>query len=187
VGQEGWNVTLRHPTVCLSPSDYDGYVQWLSRKTGHVYRVPSEAEWEYAARTGLREVKAWAPGDAAGCRMFNAGDAAFRSKYSDPWPTFDCDDGYADTASVGRFPANLHGMHDVFGNASEIVADCFYPTHSGAPADGSVRTGPPSCMRVAKGGSPAAEPGFLRPATRVFVTSDAHGNGFGMRVLRELP
>ncbi len=81
-------------------------------------------------------------------------------------------DGYADTSSVGSFPPNLHGMYDVFGNASEVVADCFHPNHDGAPTDGSARSGPAGCARVAKGGSPSGEPGFLRPA---------------LRVLRELP
>jgi formylglycine-generating enzyme required for sulfatase activity len=183
----GWPVTARHPVVCVSPAEYDGYVAWLSKKTGHQYRLPSEAEWEYAARSGLSQMRVWKPDDAAGCKLFNAGDAHFRAKYGDPWPTFACDDGYADTSPVGSYPPNLHGMYDVFGNASEVVADCFHPNHDGAPTDGSARTGPAGCARVAKGGSPSGEPGFLRPALRVLVTPDVHGTGIGLRVLRELP
>jgi formylglycine-generating enzyme required for sulfatase activity len=183
----GWPVSPRHPVVCVSPNEYLDYVAWLSKKTAHRYRLPSEAEWEYAARTGLRAMKVWRPDDPGACRLFNAGDAHFRAKYGDPWPTFACDDGFADTAPVGSFPPNRYGMYDVFGNASEVVADCFQPNHEGAPVDGSVRGGPPGCARVAKGGSPSAEPGFLRPALRVLVTPEVHGTGIGLRVLRELP
>lgn len=184
----GFAATPQHPAVCLSPQDFDGYVAWLSRKTGQRYRFPSEAEWEYAARSGVREVKVFAAADPAACRAVNAGDARFRGAHPVPWPSFACDDGYALTAPVGRFAPNLHGMYDTLGNTAEFVQDCYYPSHDGAPADGRARRDATPCpVRLAKGGSFAGEPGFLRPAVRVVVTPEVRGTGFGLRVLRELP
>ena len=184
----GTAATPRHPAVCLSPDDFQPYLDWLSKRTGQRYRFPSEAEWEYVVRSGMREVKVWTDVDAKACGQFNAADAQFHKAFAKDWPGFSCDDGYAVTAPTGRYAANTLGMFDTLGNAAEFVADCYAPSHAGAPTDGRPRLEAKPCKaRVAKGGSWAAEPGFLRPATRVLVTSDVRGSGFGMRVLRELP
>jgi formylglycine-generating enzyme required for sulfatase activity len=182
----GYPATPRHAATCLSPDDFQGYLNWLSQKTGKRYRFPSEAEWEYAARSGAGGATVWSPGDPAACKAFNAADASYRAAFDQDYPSFDCDDGHAVTAPVGSYAANRLGMHDVQGNVAEFVADCFFASHDGAPIDGSARRDDPRCMaRVAKGGSWAGEPGFMRPAVRVVVTADVRGTGFGMRVLRE--
>jgi formylglycine-generating enzyme required for sulfatase activity len=183
----GYATSPRQPATCLSAEDAGLYVQWLSRKTGQRYRLPTEAEWEYAARDGNGDVRIFAPGDADACRLVNAGDASFGAARGPKWPTFACDDGFPAAAPVGRFAANRHGLHDTLGNVAEFVADCFRPSHEGAPADGSARKDPSACAaRLVKGAGWAAEPGSLRPAVRQPVPGTLRGDGHGLRVLREL-
>jgi formylglycine-generating enzyme required for sulfatase activity len=185
----GHPVTDRHPAMCLNSSEYRQYLAWLSRKTGATYRLPTEAEWEHAARLGTPAGQAPQAGDAWACKEFNAADRQFTVNFDDKWPAFACDDGYLLTAPVGTYAANGLGMYDVLGNVSEITADCFVGGHKGRPADGSARrVEPKPCSPlVFKGGSWAGEPSFLRPAFRVAATAEVRGNGFGMRVVRELP
>ncbi len=182
----GYAVTDRHPAACLNSREYQLYLDWLSQKTGQRYRMPSEAEWEYAARLGSEEVRIWQPEDADACRHLNGADAQFRQAFTDDWLTFACDDGYPITAPVGTYAPNGIGMYDVFGNTAEVTLDCFVNGHAGAPTDGSPRAAEPCPVLVYKGGSWAAEPGFMRPAFRVAATPDVHGNGWGLRVVREL-
>ncbi len=183
----GHDVTPAQPATCLSADDFDAYLAWLSAKTGHRYRFPTEAEWEYVARTGLTYVTVWTPDAPAACRQLNAGDASFSAVRGPTWPTFACNDGFAATAPVGRFPADRLGVHDLFGNVAEFVADCFTPSHAGAPVDGSARTDAAGCaIRVVKGASWAAEPGSLRPAVRQGIPRNLRGDGHGLRVVREL-
>ncbi len=183
----GFDASPQHPATCLSADDFQQYLDWLSQKTGQRYRFPTEAEWEYSARTDAMEVRIWGPADASACKQVNAGDSSFRAVRGPTWPTFACSDGYAAAAPVGRFPANAHGMRDVFGNLAEFVADCYVAGHTGAPTDGSARTDSAGCaLRVVKGASWAAEPGSLRPAVRQPVPRSLRGDGHGLRVVREL-
>jgi formylglycine-generating enzyme required for sulfatase activity len=183
----GHPVTDAYPASCLAASDYEAYLDWLSQKTGAVYRFPTEAEWEYVARLGSADPpRIFLADDEDACRLVNAADRQFTVTYDAEWPAFACDDGYLITSPSGKFPANALGMYDVLGNVAEITADCFVMGHEGRPADASARTAE-ICGAVAfKGGSWAAEPGFLRPAFRVAATRDVKGNGFGMRLVREL-
>lgn len=183
----GHPVTDRHPAMCLNSAEYGQYLAWLSRKTGAKYRLPTEAEWEHAARLGTPAGQVFRAGDAAACRQFNAADRQFTVNYDDNWPSFACDDGYLLTAPAGTFTANALGMYDVLGNVAELTADCFVAGHKDQPADGSARRFEPCNPMVWKGGSWAGEPSFLRPGFRVAATAEVRGNGFGMRVLRELP
>lgn len=183
----GHRVTQQHPATCLSADDFDAYLAWLSAKTGHRYRFPTEAEWEYVARTGLAKVAVWTPESHAACRQMNAGDVSFKAVRGPTWPTFTCNDGFAATAPVGRLPANRLGVHEMLGNLAEFVADCFSPSHDGAPVNGNARTDAEGCaIRVLKGASWAAEPGSLRPAVRQNFPRNLRGDGHGLRVVREL-
>jgi formylglycine-generating enzyme required for sulfatase activity len=184
----GYATSSRQPVSCVSAEDAELYVQWLSRRTGQRYRLPSEAEWEYAARGSADAVRIFAPGDADACQRVNAGDASFRAARQPKWPTFACDDGFPTVAPVGQYAGNDNGLHDMLGNIAEFVADCYQPNHDGAPGDGSARKGTSGCaMRVVKGASWAAEPGSLRPAVRQPLPATLRGDGHGLRVLREYP
>jgi formylglycine-generating enzyme len=178
----GYAVTPRHAATCLSHSDFQRYLDWLSAQTGQRYRFPSEAEWEYVAATGRRR-------SANNCRDGNAADAAFAKVFPlAGWRKAECNDGHAAGSAVGAFQANKFGVFDLAGDVAEFVADCYAPNHDGAPADGSARTAAPAicALRVVKGGSWAAEPGMTRPAVRMAIPLEVRGNGHGLRVVREL-
>ena len=131
----GFTVTDADPAACLSYEDSAAYLKWLSRRTGQTYRLPSEAEWEYAARAGLGDEPAPTYLGSQACEYLNGADAAFARTYADDWRAglFECDDGYAATAPVGSYRPNRLGMYDVFGNVSEWTEDCSGTNHDGAP------------------------------------------------------
>lgn len=183
----GYPVSDAHPAACLSVNEYQRYLDWLSAKTGARYRLPTEAEWEYMANLGSAQPpRLWRSQDDDACELVNAADKQFTDNYDGEWPAFTCDDGFMITSPTGHFPGNRLGMFDVLGNTAEATADCFMAGHAGRPTDGSAHVSSPCGALVFKGGSWAAEPSFLRPAFRVAATREVRGNGFGLRVLREL-
>jgi len=122
----GWGRGNR-PVVNMSWADAQAYVKWLSSKTGKGYRLPSEAEWEYAARAGSTADYPW--GNAIGRNRANCNGCG------SAWDN-------KQTAPAGSFAANRYGLHDTVGNVWEWVEDCWNESYGGAPADGSAwRTG----------------------------------------------
>lgn len=119
----GWGRADR-PVINVSRQDVQPYLDWLSRHTGQKYRLPSEAEWEYAARGGTTTARYW--GDSLGTR--NAVCDGCGSEWDN-----------RSTAPVGSFPPNPFGLHDMLDNAYEWVADCWHPTHEGHPGNASAR------------------------------------------------
>ena len=108
-----------HPVVCVSPRDATAYAEWLSAETGRKYRLPSWAEWQYAARAGseaarLHVATPWETDIPLHCGRANL----------DEEPRQNCTDGIEYTASVGQFPPNNIGLHDMIGNVSEWVLAC---------------------------------------------------------------
>jgi formylglycine-generating enzyme required for sulfatase activity len=138
----GWGRGPR-PVVDVTWDDALAYTRWLSGQTGKTYRLPSEAEWEFAAAGGARTTYWW--GFETG-----VGRAA----------CFDCGSVWDNrsTAPVGSFAANSLGLYDTAGNAMEWVADCYRPGYAGAPADGSPVIADDCPYRVARGGA------FNKPA-----------------------
>ena len=130
-----------HPVMCVTWDDATAYVQWLSRQTGRAFRLPSEAEWEYAARAGTTTDYAAGAAPASLCAVANMKDRRFQAAVKRDlgldMAATDCDDGAAYTTVVGMYPANGFGLHDVMGNVAEWVADCQHPDYQGAPLDGS--------------------------------------------------
>ena len=178
-----------HPVVCVSWEDSQAYVRWLIAETGNGYRLPSEAEWEYAARGGTTTSRYWGNGSSAQCAHVNGADASTKRVYSRWTLGISCDDGVGYTASVGSYDANAFGLFDVLGNVREWTEDCWHETYAGAPRDGSAWTSGGNCgRRVARGGSWVNPPRDLRSAAR---SSGATGNlegspGTGFRVARTL-
>ena len=169
----GFKQTNDHPVVCVSWNDassYDDvstYVYWLSLKTGHEYRLLTEAEWEYAARAGTTTPYYFG-------RMILANMAQYG--------------GSNGTVAVGSFPANAFGLHDMHGNVWEWVEDCWHGDYTGAPTDGSAWIS--GCRdkdrRMLRGGSWVNNPGYLRSAVRTWDgASDRYDSG-GFRVARTL-
>jgi formylglycine-generating enzyme required for sulfatase activity len=157
-------------------------VQWLSRRTGHGYRLPSEAEWEYFARGGAQSDFSFGPDSSAICGFANGADAS--SPYA--WRYTHCNDGYADRAApVGTFRANAFGLHDTTGNLWEWVQDCWHGSYAGAPTSGApwVR-GCHSEDRVLRGGAFSVDAHKLRVPYRYSFPSNQRTPFFGLRVVR---
>ena len=171
-----------HPVVCVAHADAEAYAAWLSARTGERYRLPSEAEWEYAARAGNASAAPWSDVEAGSCTGANLAHGEVLGR--EAWP---CEDPWRATAPVGRFPANAFGLHDLLGNASEWVADCWNPSHAGAPADGSVRRDGRCDWRVHRGGGWFSLPATARHALRQGDDRATGSMDLGFRVVRERP
>jgi formylglycine-generating enzyme len=183
----GFAQTDQDPVVCVSWDDAKAYVAWLSRETAHPYRLPTEAEWEYAARAGSPRARFWGDGTAEACRYANVRDLTFMSelnKEGKPDDHFACSDSYAYTAPVGRFEANAFGLHDMLGNVFEWTEDCWNENYTGAPADGSAWSSGDCRLRVARGSSWNGSPRSLRAGFRSRGGTDYRYAGAGFRVAR---
>lgn len=143
-----------HPVMCVSWDDAQAYAKWLSLTTGKKYRLPSEAEWEYAARAGGSD--SYPSGnDLNGiCRVANIMDKSTRSALMRDlgWNRKEaqCDDHAEYTTVVGMYKPNSFGLHDMAGNVSEYMDDCEHPSYDGAPVDGSAWT--TNCSKEMGGG-----------------------------------
>ena len=155
------------------------YTLKLSAKTGQRYRLPSEAEWEYAARAGTTT-----PFNTGNCIYADEANYDDRGNYS-----------YCHamrrynrqlTLPAASFAANGFGLHDMHGNVWEWVEDCWHENYEGAPADASAWLGESCRQRVLRGGSWRAEPRALRSAERNWEWAQDRGNGHGFRVARSL-
>ncbi|HJQ55749.1 MAG TPA: SUMF1/EgtB/PvdO family nonheme iron enzyme, partial [Vineibacter sp.] len=151
----GFTQTDRDPVVNVSWDDAQAYVAWLSRTTGKAYRLPNEAEWEYAARAGTTTSRFWGDGRQETCRFANADDAAFG-----------CSDGFKNTSPVGRFQPNAFGLYDMLGNVWEWTADCWNADHNGAAPNGQARQSGDCSRRTVRGGSWGSSSGDVRSSGR---------------------
>lgn len=174
-----------HPVVCISHNDAQAYVDWLSRKTGKQYRLPSEAEWEYAARGGTRTARYWGDNPDQACRYANVADTTEGPNGLKLPDKHNCNDGYFFTAPVGRYVANAYGLYDMLGNASEWVADCLNESYDGAPVDGSAWQRGNCYKHVLRGaGWYKAAPWRARSAFRGWSDSAKRYLDTGFRVAR---
>ncbi len=158
------------PVHNLSWDDAQQYLDWLSRLTGHRYRMLSEAEWEYAARANAKTRYWW--GD-----QFRPDMTSCRSCDAQTSP---------DPPKAGLFPPNPFGLRDVTGSVSQWVGDCWHKNFKGAPTNGSAWEAPRCAQRVLRGGSWASTPGDLRITNREFYDQGVRYPGHGLRVARDM-
>ena len=167
----GWG-RGRHPVINVSREDAQAYAAWLSRETGEAYRLPSESEWEYAARAGSTTRYSW--GQDIGRNQANCDGCG--SRWDDEGP-----------APAGSFAANAWGLHDMHGNVGEWMEDCWHDNYAGAPRDGSAWTSGGDCARgVLRGGSWGHRPALLRSANRNVLDAGFRALNNGFRVSRTL-
>jgi len=179
-----------HPVVCISWNDAQAYLTWLNgRVSGKGFRLPTEAEWEYAARAGQGTARyPWGddPSYSRICDFANGMDANGKARVPNvTWPAASCSDGHAYTAPAGSFKANAFGLYDMHGNVAEWVQDVWHRHYKDAPSDGSALVhGGDQARRVVRGGSWNAIPGNLRSADRGSLAPDDPNNHTGMRIAR---
>jgi formylglycine-generating enzyme required for sulfatase activity len=169
-GDQGWG-RGRRPVIIVSWGNAVAYAQWLSEQTGRRYRLPSEAEWEYAARAGSQT--RWSFGNEEG----ELGKYAWYSENSG-----------RQTHPVGKKEPNPWGLYDVHGNVWEWVQDCWHESCQGAPNDGNawLEAGGGNCgRRVVRGGSWYDDPGTLRSATRTRLETVARISDLGFRLAQD--
>jgi formylglycine-generating enzyme required for sulfatase activity len=172
-----------HPVVCVSWSDAQAYVQWLSQATGEAYRLPTEAEWEYAARAGKGTRYYWGQDSDKICEYANVADAAAKSTWNPTWPTAVCNDDHAYTAPVGKRLANGWGLRDVSGNVWEWTEDCWNGNYRGdPPIDGSAWQTGDCAKRVIRGGGWLESPWNARSAVRSAQFTSVATQATGFRV-----
>jgi len=164
------------PVTDISWIDAQGYVRWLSAKTGATYRLLTEAEWEFAARAGAKTAYAW--GDTATRHYANYGMDKCCG------PQIDGDDKWELLSPVGSFPANAYGVYDLAGNTWAWVPDCWDENPATGPIDGSAREVPDCHERIMRGGSWASLPQRIRPAFRQGSAAIDRDNFIGFRVAR---
>jgi formylglycine-generating enzyme required for sulfatase activity len=165
----GFAQANNNPVICVSWDDAQAYAAWLSQSTGKTYRLPSEAEWEYAARAGTQTVRYWGDGIGGGKANCRGCDSQWDGK---------------GTAPVGSFAPNAFGLYDMLGNVFQYTADCWNHSYQGAPSDGSVWLSGECALHAVRGGSWVYPPPFIRAAARSFSPSDARAAGRGLRVVR---
>ena len=179
----GFTQTDAHPVVCVTIRDAMAYAQWLSQETGHRYRLPSAAEWQYAARAGSEEAMLYIRRtDRNYCGRGNLGEYPRSAGIS-------CTDGIERTEAVGRFPPNGVGLHDMIGNVTEWILACAHDVPNSdnlvAPRPDGAQEDPRTCEHHLAYG-----PGFRHGADAGYATLSGSGlwpthSTRGFRVLRE--
>ncbi|MGY3692104.1 formylglycine-generating enzyme required for sulfatase activity/class 3 adenylate cyclase [Bradyrhizobium sp. USDA 3240] len=155
------------PVTNVSWSDAKQYVAWLAKRTGKAYRLPSEAEWEYAARGGTQSKYWW--GDQmqsgnVGCKDCGGGDAAEQP------------------VKIGSLKPNPFGLYDMGGGVDQWVEDCWHRNYQGAPADGAVWSGGDCGSHVIRSGSWKNDARYVRPANRDNYDTNVRYPTHGFRV-----
>ncbi|MFC3552164.1 SUMF1/EgtB/PvdO family nonheme iron enzyme [Lysobacter cavernae] len=175
------------PVVHVSAKDAMAYANWLSEQTGQRYRLPSEAEFEYALRAGNAGRFPWGD-DAPPARAGNFTGGLDASPSGRRWRNafVGYGDGAWGPARVGSYVANAYGLHDLAGNVSEWVADCWHDNYRRAPRDGAAWLNPGCRSRVIRGGSWASSPAQTRSSWRLGNDADTTSARVGFRVVREI-
>jgi formylglycine-generating enzyme required for sulfatase activity len=174
----------RHPVVHVSLNDAQAMARWLTERSKGEFRLPTEAEWEYACRAGTLSARFWGEDPKDACTFANVADETARKRYP-VWETHPCADGFVFTAPVGSFRPNGFGLHDMLGNVWEWCADIYdpdaYRKHSGK--NPVVEKG--GTARVVRGGSWYSRPRYVRSAGRDQLSRpDRRSQDQGFRLIR---
>jgi formylglycine-generating enzyme required for sulfatase activity len=166
------------PVVRVSWQDAQDYCRWLSEQTRRAYRLPSEAEWEYACRAGS-------------CTVFARGDEITPTEANFLYDEHGMRIGLGRRTRVGSYPPNAFGFHDLHGNVCEWVEDTWHPSYSSAPNDGRAWVETEDSRHVVRGGAWDYLPRLLRSSWRDWRPAGHRADNLGFRVatndLRNLP
>ena len=174
------------PVVCVSWNDAKEYAAWLAENTGMPYRLPSESEWEYAARAESETKYHFGNDEALLCVYGNVADETPLPNGNTWTNGAACSDGAVYPTQVGAYRPNAFGLHDVHGNVREWTEDCWNKRYGGAPGDGAAWKSGDCAKRVLRGGSWNVTPSYLRAANRIRLTTGSRSYNNGFRVARTL-
>lgn len=173
-----------HPVVCISWHDAIAYAEWMSERTGAPYRLPSEAEWEYAARGGTTGTNFWGDDERLTCDYANVNDLTAKNKVAKVAEP--CDDGFMYTSPVGSFQPNPYDLYDMVGNVWGWLADCWMDDYRLVPRDGRPGTAGNCSIRVLRGGSWTDTPGPIRIGARENRLAEDRLSIAGFRLARDV-
>ena len=178
----GYSVGDDQPVVCVSWNDATAFIAWLKEQTGENYRLPSEAEWEYAVRAGSTTKYHFGNDESQLCRYANHADT--NTEFD--WRNKSCSDGVGKrTATVGRYQPNSYGLYDLHGNVWEWVQDCWNDSYVGAPTDGRAWMNGDCSRRVVRGGAWYDRPRYVRSAKRLGRTRSYRVDALGFRLAQD--
>ena len=184
---EGREAGDADPVVHVSWNDAQAYVNWLAEGTAKPYRLPSEAEFEYALRGGKNTMYWWGRGTPRHVVENITGEMDVSRSHRN-WSTSfkDYSDEFWGPAPVGSFKPSPYNLFDIGGNVGEWVKDCWHDTYMRAPVDGSAWVNPGCKLRVIRGGYWASSPVQTRSAFRLSAKPDSRDARIGFRIARDL-
>ena len=169
----GYEQADDHPVVCVDHADAEAYARWLSGEMSKRYRLPTEAEWEYAARGGTTTLRHWGDDPAEACEYANVADRTLKSRYPiwvHPIEIHECWDGHVHSAPVGSYRANGYGLYDILGNVKEWTSSTYSAGYG----------------RVKRGGSWNDTPTFVQSAFRNWDDPSYRSNLLGFRLAQSI-
>jgi formylglycine-generating enzyme required for sulfatase activity len=175
------------PVIHVSWNDANAYAHWLAAHTGKRYRLPSEAEYEYALRAGTQSRFWWGDGNpmrTVGNLTGDGDKSPSLRRWTNSFPHYS--DGFWGPAPIGKFAANPFGLRDIDSNVSAWVEDCWHDSYLRAPADSRAWVNPGCERRVVRGASWGSAPDQARSAFRTNLPVDARNAQVGIRVARDL-
>ncbi len=173
------------PVVYVSWEDANAFAEWLSKETGQTFRLPTEAEWEYAARAGSEQIRFWGNNPDEACEYANVADMTAKEERPN-WTSFHCDDGYAGAAPVGSFKPNEWGLYDMLGNVWEWCADVYNSeAYSRLPQQDPLFQGAGE-YRVMRGGGWSNGPLGITSSHRVGLSPNFGHHSLGIRLVKTI-
>jgi formylglycine-generating enzyme required for sulfatase activity len=181
----GYSQSDDHPVTCVSWDDAMAYIEWLGQETGRTYRLPTEAEWEYAARGSEPAARFWGNEPVKACRFANGYDLSAKGGLGLPGDVHVCDDGFVLTAPVDapRFEPNPYGLYHMLGNVWEWTCSAYVASYDGS-SEKVCATG--GSQRVLRGGSWISYPDNLRAAVRGWNYTGRRYGEIGFRLAQDI-
>lgn len=183
----GYETQLNYPAACVSWTDAQAYIAWLSAQSGLAYRLPTEAEWEYAAAAGSADAFPWGAELEDGCAHANWYDISSAGTFR--WDNSSCSDGHDGPSPVASYQANAFGLYDMIGNVWEWTQDCYivpYPSNHTTEAAVEPAAGAQCDRRSVRGGSWMTRPSRNRIHFRGRDPEETRYFMFGFRLARDI-
>jgi formylglycine-generating enzyme required for sulfatase activity len=172
----------RHPVTHVSWNDAKAMAKWLSKENDMLFRLPSEAEWEYVCRAGTKTTRFWGDTVNDACNYANAADRKVQQQFRD-LTIHNCNDGYTYTSPVMSFSANRFGLYDVLGNVWEWCEDIYDENYYDESPENSPKGPSKGNFRVMRGGFWGSKPSDLRCANRSREAPQGRSDTYGFRLV----
>jgi formylglycine-generating enzyme required for sulfatase activity len=180
----GYSQLKDMPVVCVSWNDVHIFIRWISEKSGESFRLPTEAEWEYACRAGSSSSRFWGDDPDNACHYANVTDRTKDGQWKQGTEIHKCSDGHYHVASVGGFEPNRFGLYDMLGNVWEWCEDVYASDAYSKHARKNPLNKKGSALRVIRGGCRLVKPEFVRSAGRYSHMPDGHYGNLGFRLVK---